>query len=163
MLTSSMCHIPFRFVDVCLFLQWSRHAIEEFRRLPYSIPGAAAHDARGYELLQLVSSCIMSGDPCDVLRDGGFRFPKPPVYSALISVAEEVIDLSDDEQKQGEVVDADDSARRVATKTDSTHGPYCRCSITCEICGKEANLSEHKSRAHVPQVGSGRNRDRLNQ
>ncbi|KAH7711508.1 MIZ zinc finger family protein [Aphelenchoides avenae] len=92
----------------------------------------------------------------ELLRDGGFRFPKPPVYSALISVVEELIDLSDDEQEQGEAVNAEESVRRVA----KNNGPYRRWCVTCEICGKryknEASLSEHKSRAHVPQVDSGR-------
>lgn len=105
----------------------------------------------------------------ELLRDGGFRFPRPAGSSVSTSVTEEVADMSVDELEEGEVVDTDDSVRSVEKKTEpnGTGAPRRRGYIPCDICGKlcrrEKDLNEHNSRVHVPQVSiqPGRNRREL--
>ncbi|KAH7711510.1 MIZ zinc finger family protein [Aphelenchoides avenae] len=96
----------------------------------------------------------------ELLRDGGFRFPRPAGSSVSTSVTEEVADMSVDELEEGEVVDTDDSVRSVEKKTEpnGTGAPRRRGYIPCDICGKlcrrEKDLNEHNSRVHVPQIAS---------
>ncbi|KAH7705691.1 CBN-GEI-17 protein [Aphelenchoides avenae] len=86
-----------------------------------------------------------------LLRDGHFRFPREAVTSACTSMPEEVVDLSEDETEEVEVVYADNKISSAMKKTE----PNVRGYILCGICGKrfreEADFNQHKSRAH-PKV-----------
>ncbi|KAH7711509.1 CBN-GEI-17 protein [Aphelenchoides avenae] len=88
-----------------------------------------------------------------LLRDGHFRFPREAVTSACTSMPEEVVDLSEDEMEEVEVVYDDNKVRSVA----KTAEPNVRGYILCGICGKrfreEEDFNQHKSRAH-PKVAS---------